>query len=99
MRTIKRRDRMKIYGDILSILYHEKQKEKIILTQVQLKTNVPYDRLKNYIKELEELELILDVTSLKLTEKGKQYLKEYQTVLDFMERMGLIYRKKIHIYQ
>ena len=93
MRNIKRRDRMKIYGDILSILYQKTQKEKIILTQVQLRTNVPYDRLKKYIKELAELELIVDVTSMKLTEKGKQYLREYQTVLDFMERMGLIYQK------
>lgn len=93
MKNIKRRDRMKIYGDILSILYYESKKEKVVLTHVQLKTNVPYDRLKKYIDELEELGLIQDEPSLQLTEKGKQYLREYQAVLDFMERMGLMYKK------
>ena len=95
MRRIKRRDRMKIYGDILSILYHETKKEKVVLTHVQLKTNVPYDRLKKYIDELQELGLIQDEPSLQLTEKGRQYLREYQTVIDFMERMGLMYKKGI----
>ncbi len=95
MRKIKRRDRMKIYGDILAILYHETKKEKIVLTHIQLKTNVPYDRLKKYIGELKELGLIQDEPSIQLTKKGQQYLREYQTVLAFMERMGLIYKKAV----
>jgi len=33
-----------------------------------------------------------NILVLKLTEKGKQYLREYETVLDFMKRMGLTYR-------
>ena len=90
MRKIQRRDRMKIYGDLLSIL-SENSAEKVVLTRVQLKTNVPFSRLKSYIAELKELGLIQDETSLKLTEKGKQYLREYEMVLDFMSRMGLTY--------
>jgi len=86
---------MKIYGDILSILYNETKKEKVVLTHVQLKTNVPYDRLMKYINELKELDMIQDEPSLHLTEKGIQYLREYQTVIDFMERMGLMYKKGI----
>jgi predicted transcriptional regulator len=92
MRKLPRRDKLKIYGDLLFILYSESKKEKVVLTRVQLKTNVPFDRLKTYITELKELGLILDETSLKLTDKGKQYLREYETVLDFMKRMGLAYR-------
>ncbi len=68
--------------------------EKIVLTRVQLRINVPFDRLKNYIVELNELGLIQDTASLKLTDKGKQYLKEYKAVLDFMNRMGLTYDSK-----
>ena len=83
---------MKIYGDLLFILYSESKKEKVVLTRVQLKINVPFDRLKTYIADLKELGLIQDETSLKLTEKGKLYLREYETVLDFMKRMGLTYR-------
>ena len=91
MRKLPRRDKLKIYGDLLSILYSESKKEKVVLTHVQLKSNVPFDRLKTYIAELKELCLIQDETSLKLTDKGKQYLREYETVLDFMKRMGLAY--------
>jgi len=52
---------------------------------------VPYDRLKNYIVELKELGLVQQEPNLRLTEKGKQYLKEYEKVLEFMKRMGLTY--------
>jgi len=89
---IRRRDTLKIYGDLLSALYSESHAEKVVLTQVQVKIKVPFDRLKMYIAELVNLGLVQDVTSLKLTEKGMQYLIEYDRVLDFMKRMGLSYR-------
>lgn len=89
MKKLPRRDKLKIYGDLLSIL-NEMSTEKVVLTRVQLRINVPFDRLKNYIAELKELGLIQDKT-LRLTAKGKQYLKEYEAVLDFMARMGLTY--------
>ncbi len=92
MKQIVRRDRMKIYGDLLSILDAESREEKIVLTHVQVQIRVPFDRLKTYISELNDLGMIQDQTSLKLTEKGKQYLREYESVLDFMKRMGLAYR-------
>ena len=92
MRRLPRRDKLKIYGDLQSILYGEAKTEKVVLTRIQLKTNVPFDRLKIYLTELKELGLIIDEPTLRLTEKGKQYIKEYETVLDFMKRMGLTYR-------
>ena len=88
MKKISRRDKLKIYGDLLMILNDQSKTEKIILTQVQVRMGVPFDRLKNYISELSDLGLIEEI-SLKLTEKGKQYLIEYAKVLDFMKRMGL----------
>jgi len=91
MKKISRRDKMKIYGDLLRILNNESKTAKIVLTHIQVQINVPYDRLKNYIYELRELDLIQDVTSLKLTEKGKQYIEEYEKVLEFMKRMGITY--------
>jgi len=92
MKTILRRDRLKIYGDLLSALRSEPDAEKIVLTQVQVKIKVPFDRLKTYIIELVDLGLIKDKKSLELTEKGIQYLTEYDKVLDFMKRMSLAYR-------
>jgi predicted transcriptional regulator len=91
MKKIARRDKLKIYGDLLSILDEEPSREKVVLTKVQVRLNVPFDRLKGYISELQSLELIENETTLQLTEKGKQYLKEYEKVLDFMKRMGIAY--------
>ncbi len=94
MKRIKRRDKLKIYGDLLSALRSESRasSENIVLTRVQMRINVPFDRLKTYITELAELNLIQDETSLKLTQKGRSYLREYERILDFMKRMGLSYR-------
>jgi predicted transcriptional regulator len=91
MKKIPRRDKLKIYCDLLSILQSQNNDE-IVLTQIQLKLNVPFDRLKQYLKQLIELDLIEDETSLKLTKKGKQYIRDYERVLDFMKRMGLEYK-------
>lgn len=92
MRQIPRRDRLKIYGDLLLILFNESRKESIILTHIQRQSNVPFDRLITYLAELRELGLIEEKTSLRLTDKGIAYIKEYEMVLDFMKRMGLTYR-------
>ncbi len=92
MKKIPRRDKLKIYGDLLSVLRREgNEPGRVVLTRVQVQINVPFDRLKNYIIELRELGLIEDEVSLKLTEKGKQYLVEYERILEFIKRMGLTY--------
>jgi predicted transcriptional regulator len=92
MKKIQRRDKLKIYGDLLSMLNAERSGEKIILTRIQVKANVPFDRLKKYLSDLNDLGLIDNEDTLMLTEKGKQYLREYEEVLDFMKRMGVAYR-------
>ncbi len=91
MKRIFRRDKLKIYGDLLRVLNSESKTEKIVLSQVQVQINVPFDRLKKYILDLRDLGLIEEET-LNLTKKGKQYLKEYENILEFMKRMGLTYR-------
>jgi predicted transcriptional regulator len=92
MRKIPRRDILKIYGDLLLILFNESRKKSIVLTHIQRQSNVPFDRLTTYLAELRELGLIEEKPSLRLTDKGKAYIKEYEMVLDFMKRMGLTYR-------
>jgi predicted transcriptional regulator len=89
---IGRRDKLKIYGDLLTILYNEREKEDIVMTKVQTQLQVPYDRLKKYIRELCELGLIDDEVSLNVTEKGLEYLREYRKILAFMRKIGLTYQ-------
>jgi predicted transcriptional regulator len=90
-KKIPRRDKMRLYGDLLFALKNERRSEGVVLTHVQVRIGVSFDRLKNYLMELKELGLI-EETSFELTEKGSQYLKEYQEILLFMKRMGLTYR-------
>jgi predicted transcriptional regulator len=92
MKKIQRRDKMKIYGDLLFVLQAESSKEKVSITRIITKSNIPFTRLKQYIADLNELGLIEDETSLKLTEKGKMYLYQYETVLAFMKSMGMSYK-------
>jgi len=83
---------MKIYGDLLSILDKEDRPEKIVLTRIQVQMKVPFDRLKIYIKELKDLDLVQNDISLKPTEKGKEFITEYEKIIVFMKRMGIAYR-------
>ncbi len=92
MKKIQRRDKLKLYGDLLAALSSKSGAEKIVLTQVQMKVNVSFDRMKAYIKDLVDLGLVQDEDAPRLTEKGIQYLREYEKVLDFIKRMGLSYR-------
>jgi predicted transcriptional regulator len=90
MKKKTRRNKMKIYGYLLFTLQTEKRSlDKVVLTHIQTKVNVPFDRLKSYISDLEDLGFIEDQLSFNLTQKGKQYLDEYKKILDFMERMGI----------
>jgi predicted transcriptional regulator len=96
MKRFARRDRIKIYADILSVLSTaetEAEGGDLAITHVQLRTNVPFDRLKKYLSELADLGLVQNSTFPKLTEKGKQFLVEYEKVREFMKRMGLAYQE------
>ena len=84
-----RRDRLRIYMDILMIIRGETRKGELVITRVQQKSNVPFDRFKTYLSELRQLGLIQDESLPILTERGLQYLTEYQKVLEFMKWMGL----------
>ena len=87
---IPRRERWKIYGDMLSVLSKQPKSEKIVLTKIQVQVNVPFNRFKDYVSELNELGLIQSEIDLTLTEKGKEYLSEYRKILKFMKRMGIM---------
>lgn len=83
------RSKMEIYGDLLNVLDEETKNEKIVVTRILHRINAPHDRFKTYIFELYRLGLIKDEITLKLTDKGKEYLKGYEQIVYFMEHMGL----------
>ena len=88
-----RRDRAHIYDEILELiqersLQHEKPPT---ITQVQLKTNVPFVRFKEYLEDLQRKDLVkYDENQIQITPKGIQYLSEYRKVKNFMEKFGFV---------
>ena len=88
-----RRDRARIYYEILEFIQERSlQDEKpSTITQVQMKTNVPFVRFKEYLQDLQRKDLVkYDENQINITHKGVQYLSEYKKVEEFMEKFGLI---------
>ncbi len=75
-RVEKRRGRAEIIVDILSAAIEETKK-----TQIVYKANLNFRRARKYLPYLEEKGLIETIGSeYKTTEKGKQFLRDYQKI-------------------
>jgi predicted transcriptional regulator len=87
-----RRDRVRIYADILGNIHRiHLAGKKATVTGIQTKVNVPFVRFKEYVEDLEKKGLLIKTeTEIALTEKGVQYLKEYRKVREFLEKFGMI---------
>jgi len=87
----KKRERLEIIKDVLSSV---KNKHKIKPTQLLYSSNLSPQMFKRYIKELLEKDLIkLSCIEGKkyylLTPKGFEFLKEYKTIVNFIENFGI----------
>jgi predicted transcriptional regulator len=91
-----RRDRIRIYADILGNIYRiHLSGKRATVTGIQTKVNVPFVRFKEYIEDLEKKGLLIkSETEIALTEKGVQYLKEYRKVREFLQKFGMISNAK-----
>ncbi|MCW3133487.1 MAG: winged helix-turn-helix domain-containing protein [Methanophagales archaeon] len=70
----KRRGKLEIIMDILSVAMKEAKK-----TEIVYKANLNFKRVGKYLPYLEEKGLIENIGSeYKTTEKGKQFLRDYQ---------------------
>jgi len=58
-------------------------------TRIQHLSNMSYDKLSRYLNELESKNMILKTDTLSLTEKGHEFLRDYDKIKDLIERMGL----------
>ncbi len=88
----EKRDKIEIVFDILSAV--EKKGGKIKPTHLLYKANLSHQRMKKYIAELLEKGLIQEVAEgqnklYMLTEKGTQFIAEYQRIKQFTESFGL----------
>lgn len=59
-------------------------------TRVQLRSNLAYDKLARYLDELESKKMILQ-SPLLITEKGRDFLQDYDRISNFILEMGIKY--------
>ena len=89
---------MEIYNDILTAISHELTNYNDYHeygpapkpTHVQLKSNLAYDKFARYLNELESKRMI-EQHPLKITERGIDFLQDYQRIADFVLEMGIKY--------
>jgi predicted transcriptional regulator len=89
---------MEIYNDILTAISHEltnytdyhEHRPGAKPTRVQLKSNLAYDKFARYLEELQNKEMIKQ-HPLTITERGKDFLQDYQRIADFVLEMGIKY--------
>lgn len=88
----ERRPKLQIYFDILRAISDEIADEGIARpTRVQFRSNMSYDKLSRYLLELENKKLINKNPSISLSDKGQNFMRDYDKINDFIEKLGLDY--------
>ena len=81
---------MEIYSDILSAIKVELTNGEAKPTRVQSMSNLAYDMLTRYLNELEGKKMIAQ-NPLRITDKGHDFLQDYDRIRDFIADMGVKY--------
>lgn len=89
---------MEIYHDILTAVcveltdidYSHEDTQSPKPTRVQLRSNLAYDKFTRYLNELENKNMIKQ-NPLSITERGNDFLQDYQRIADFVLEMGIKY--------
>lgn len=92
---MSKRSKFELYGDILEAIRADIATNRSArLTRVQIKVNIPYDRFKAYVDSLSNNKLIEIIRNdnheeIQITNKGFEYLAEYEHVNSFLVAFGL----------
>jgi predicted transcriptional regulator len=81
---------MEIYNDILSAIMLELSDGEAKPTRVQSHCNLAYDKLAKYLNELQSKKMIVK-NPLGITEKGRDFLQDYDRIRDFVSAMDIKY--------
>jgi predicted transcriptional regulator len=85
-----KRNKMEIYNDVLSAIKVELTNGEAKPTRVQSLSNLAYDKLAKYLNELESKKMIVQ-SPLGITEKGRDFLQDYDRIRDFVTAMSVKY--------
>jgi predicted transcriptional regulator len=82
-----------LYNDILKAIVDDITNDNGSMakpTRVQLHSNLAYDKLARYLNELENKKMILQ-SPLLITEKGRDFLQDYDRISNFILELGIKY--------
>jgi predicted transcriptional regulator len=85
-----KRNKLEIYNDILSAIKLEMMGGEAKPTRIQVKSNLAYDKLMRYFGELER-KLMITQNPLMITERGRDFLQDYDRIRGFLDEMGVKY--------
>lgn len=86
---LRRRERTKIFYDILCSIIQQESETGAKITRVQNDVNLPSDRLRAHLREMDSLGLVDYGESLASTEKGRAFAAEFKKVVDILHQFGL----------
>jgi predicted transcriptional regulator len=86
---VHRRERARIFYDILESIVKQESGGIARITRVQNDVNLPSDRLRLHLREMTTLGLIEYGQILASTEKGRAFLAEYRRVADILRQFGV----------
>jgi predicted transcriptional regulator len=89
LKRLRRRERSKIFYDILSSITKQEEMGSAKITRVQNDVNLPSDRLRIHLKEMDYLGLVKYGNTLASTEKGRAFYSEYGKVAEILRQFGL----------
>lgn len=89
---MKRRSRIDIIQDMLTSI--QEKGGKIKPTHLLYKSNLSHKRMKEYIDELKEKNLVEEIvekkkTMFQITDEGYKFLEDYKKLNQFKEAFGL----------
>ena len=77
----ERRSKIQLYFDIISAIVEDRQSNEFVSpTRIQFKCNTSYDKLTKYLIEMENRQIIEREKSIKVTDKGMQFHKDYSKI-------------------
>ena len=89
LKKLRRRERSKIFYDILCSIIEQETEDRAKITRVQNDVNLPSDRLRLHLREMSSLGLVEYGESLASTDKGKAFVAEFRKVVDILREFGL----------
>jgi predicted transcriptional regulator len=85
-----KRNKLEIYNDVLNAIRLDLMDGDAKPTRIASRSNFAYDKLTRYLGELEGKAMITQ-NPLAITEKGRDFIQDYDRISGFLQEMGVKY--------